>query len=158
MKAILEDLYDENNCLLADELLTMLTAEGAEVTRQDIIEELEYSQDEGGFLSMSYRFSTETINRLRDKYQTAPYFIYKPDRKPKRIVLFEGSYDVTDKCVSGWTFHRIDPSFVDCYSYSGQNGSLPALRQKLRWMREEEEINFIEPSKYNTDGWLAPAK
>lgn len=130
---------DENNAVLADALLRLLTAEGAEVERQDIIEELEYSQEEGGFVNMSYRFTTEAVDRLREKYQTAPYLSYKPDRKPRKIVLFNGSHDVSNPAFSEWTFHRIDLAFIDCYQFTGQHGNKEGLLTKLRWKNELEE-------------------
>lgn len=130
---------EENNGMLADALLRLLTAEGAEVERQDIIEELEYSQEEGDMANMTYRFTTEVVDRLRVKYQTAPYLTYKPDRKPRKVMLLNGSHDVSNPAFSEWTFHRIDLAFIDCYQFTGQYGNKESLRTKLRWKNEMEE-------------------
>lgn len=138
---------DENNAMLADALLRLLTAEGAELERQDIIEELEYSQEEGDMADMTYRFSTETVDSLREKYQTAPYLTYKPDRKPRKIMLFNGSHDVSIPSFSEWTFHRIDLAFIDCYLFTGQHGNKDRLRTKLRWKSEAIENEEMEMIK-----------
>lgn len=129
----------ENNAVLADALLQLLTAEGAEAEHQDIIEEMEYSQEDGNMANMTYRFTTEVVDRLKEKYQTAPYLSYKPDRKPRKIVLFNGSHDVSNPAFSEWTFHRIDLAFIDCYQFTGQHGKKEGLTTKLRWKNELEE-------------------
>lgn len=130
---------DENDAVLADALLRLLTAEGAEVERQDIIEELEYCHEEGDFVKMTYRFTADAVNRLMEKYQTAPRMTYKSDQKVRKIILFDGSHDVSNPCFSEWAFHRIDLTFIDCYKFTGQHGNKEDLRTKLRWMNEMEE-------------------